>query len=192
MSDGPRPEADLSTQALSPVRTGDDARSMTTTASPAAPPTVPAERRALRSSRVLLWLPVLCAAAAAWFLTRAFDAISVGAPDLDPLYGFFLLLFWAGALLIGGTASILALVHSFGMASGRSFAATVSALVTAVCGSWLVWMSVSSNRGDPALTASSTAGDQVVWEVAAGVAVLLPLVAVLAASVVDRVRGSRG
>ncbi len=163
---------------------------MTTTpfARPAQPAPAQPVRPPLTSSRWFLWLPVPATVAMALLLTQAWDAVTTGAADLDPLYGLMLLVVYAGAAVMGLTSVVVAAVLSASAPATRAVGALGSVLVTATFGLGVVGLSAWSNATEPALVVSTTAGAQVVWEVAAGVAVLVPLVALAVVWLVDRSR----
>ncbi|MCW2814465.1 MAG: hypothetical protein JWN84_1920 [Nocardioides sp.] len=183
----------MSTRALFAAAVDGEGRGMTTTpyavpAQPAQPAPAPPVRRPLTTSPWLFWLPVPATVAMALLLGESFWVVSDGAPDLDPLYGLMLGVIYGGAAVMGLISLSLAAVLHTTSAATRAAGSLGSVLSTATLGLSLVMLTASGNHTDPALAVSTTAGDQVVWEVAAGVAVLVPLVALVVAWLVDRSR----
>ena len=138
------------------------------------------------ASRVLLWLP-LAAILAAGVLLMAGDAAVVAgvdrAGDLHALV-YLVILFWIA--VIGLVALVLALAFTFNDSpSARATAALVSAVWTA---STLLALTTWIATEASVIPRSTTNGDQVVWQVAAAVAAVVPL----AACVVARLGRRRG
>lgn len=165
----------------SPYLTPDDLRPV---------PATPAARAAASpsSSRLLLWLPVLAVVAMAWLQVRSFEVLSAGAPDLDPLYGLLVFFNVAAAVVIGVINLVCAGAFSFAGPDSRAGAALGLAIWTACAGAGFVAVMAPSIASDPALAVSSTAGDQVVWDVVAAAVTLVPLVVVLAVRLAARPR----
>lgn len=140
------------------------------------------------SSRLLLWLPVLAVVAMAWLQVHSFQVLSAGAPDLDPLYGLLVIFTVAADVVIGVIDLVCAVAFSFAGPESRAGAGLGLAIWTACAGAGFVAVMAPSIASDPALVGSSTAGDQVVWDVAAAAVALLPLVVVLLVRVAARTR----
>lgn len=161
----------------------------TTPVAPVVPVRPAASSPGPTSSRWLPWLSLPATAAMAYLLCRGEDAVASGVADLDPLYGLAYLFIIAVAGVMALVSLVLAVVFMFTSPETRAAGTLAGALWTATVGfCFTVWYGVGDTSDSVYLT-STTYGDQVGWQVAAGAVTLVPLVVVALVAALGRRRG---
>jgi hypothetical protein len=126
-------------------------------------------------SRVLLWLPLPVTVASGVLLLAGDAALVAGVDRVDDLHAliYVVIAFWIA--VIGSVPFVLALAFTFvDSPQARATAALVSAVWTAsTLLALTTWIAAEASD----IPRSTTNGDQVVWQVAAALAALVPLAA---------------